>query len=321
MLESLPEAIACRFLVDAGSVHLPEEIFRSFSGFQRDFVVFLNFCSARSGSRIFFPTRFATDRGEEMEMTLRTSVLYRQIRFRNRQTELMDNPDLDRRMHDQALAGLRRINWWSRTGSSIWKAIERSAISRRSAGPLTILDIASGGGDQAIWLAQKCQQRGIPCQVHGCDISATAVENASVLAARRGVSGVQFHQCDALHGELPGKSWDVVMNSLFLHHLEAADAVLILQRMRQVTKQLLLVDDLRRTLPGYLLAWVGCRILSRSPIVHFDGPVSVEGAFSDDEVKQLAERAGLSGVRLQHHWPQRFLLSWTPEYDSGRMHV
>jgi 2-polyprenyl-3-methyl-5-hydroxy-6-metoxy-1,4-benzoquinol methylase len=271
--------------------------------------------------REFSLTRFATDRGEEMEITLRTSFLYQRIRFRNRQTELMDNPDLDPQVHDQALAGLRRINWWSRTGASIWEAIERSALSRGSSGPLTILDIASGGGDHAIWLAKKCQQRGIPFQIHGCDISATAVENATALADRSGVSGVQFHQCDALHGELPGKSWDVVMNSLFLHHLEAADAVLILQRMRQVTRQLLLVDDLRRTLPGYLLAWVGCRILSRSPIVHFDGPVSVEGAFSDQEVKQLAEQAGLSGVRLQHHWPQRFLLSWTPEYASGRKHV
>jgi 2-polyprenyl-3-methyl-5-hydroxy-6-metoxy-1,4-benzoquinol methylase len=256
-----------------------------------------------------------------MEVPLRTSSLYQRLKVRNRQTELMDNPELDPQVHARALAGLRRINFWSRPGASIWKSIERFALVNKSARPLTILDIASGGGDQAIWLATKCRQRGIPVHVHGCDISATAVKNAAALADRRGVSGVQFHQCDALHGELPGKSWDVVMNSLFLHHLEAAEAVQILARMRQVTRQLLLVDDLRRTLPGYLLAWIGCRILSRSPIVHFDGPVSVEGAFSDDEVKQLAEQAGLSGVRLQHHWPQRFLLSWTPENESGRMHV
>jgi len=255
-----------------------------------------------------------------MEVSLRTSFLYQRLRVRNRQTELMDNPDLDPRLHDEALAGLRRINWWSRTGASIWKAIERTALSRRSVGPLTILDIASGGGDQVLWLAKICQQRGISCEVHGCDISATAVENATALAERRGVQGVQFHQCDALAGELPGKSWDVVMNSLFLHHLAAAEAVHILKRMREVTGKLLLVDDLRRTLPGYLLAVVGCRILSRSPIVHFDGPVSVEGAFSDDEVRQLAEQAGLTEARLQHHWPQRFLLTWTPETKSGPMH-
>lgn len=268
-----------------------------------------------------FPRPFEVDRyASETDEALVSRSFSERIRSRNRQPELMDDPALDRRLHDQALAGLRRINWWSRTGSAIWKAIERSVPTRTPSGPLRILDIASGGGDQVVWLARHCRQRGVNVQIDGCDISPTAVANATALAQRAGISGVQFHQCDALQGSLPGESWDVVMNSLFLHHLSETQVVRILQRMREVTRQLLVVDDLRRTLPGYLLAWLGCRVLSRSPIVHFDGPVSVEGAFTDDEIRQLAKQAGLSGHQLQHHWPQRFLLSWSPQQESGRVH-
>jgi hypothetical protein len=51
-------------------------------------------------------------------------------------------------------------------------------------------------------------------------------------------------------------------------------------------------------------------LLSRSPIVHFDGPVSVQGAFQMQEVQTLAVRAGLLEATLRRSWPERYLLSW-----------
>ena len=61
---------------------------------------------------------------------------------------------------------------------------------------------------------------------------------------------------------------------------------------------------------GYALAWLVTRLLSRSPIVHTDGPLSVAGAFTMAEARALAERAGLSGAQVGWRWPWRFLLSW-----------
>ena len=61
---------------------------------------------------------------------------------------------------------------------------------------------------------------------------------------------------------------------------------------------------------GRHLVEEGSRLLTRSPIVHVDGPLSVRAAFTVAEARQLAERAGLSGATIRRHWPQRFLLSW-----------
>jgi hypothetical protein len=80
--------------------------------------------------------------------------------------------------------------------------------------------------------------------------------------------------------------------------------------MGEASRSLVLVNDLIRSPLGYGLAWVGCRLLSRSPIVHFDGPVSVQGAFQLQEVQALAARAGLLGATLRRSWPERYLLSW-----------
>ncbi|MFN5743285.1 MAG: methyltransferase domain-containing protein [Planctomyces sp.] len=230
---------------------------------------------------------------------------------RRRQPELMDSPDLEQSLHDEALAGLRRINRWSRTGAAVWSGISDLTV-QSSRQELTILDIACGSGDQVLWLSRRLQQHGVRHRIHGVDISATAVAAATQQAAQSGTSAVTFHQCDVLHDPFPLPQYDVVMNSLFLHHLDEPQVVRILQRMAAAARRRIVIDDLRRTRLGYFLAWTGCRLLSRSPIVHFDGPVSVEGAFTDAEMLLLATQAGLHSVRLQRHWPQRFLLTWQP---------
>ncbi|MFN5696272.1 MAG: hypothetical protein ACK486_04460 [Cyanobacteriota bacterium] len=65
-----------------------------------------------------------------------------------------------------------------------------------------------------------------------------------------------------------------------------------------------------------MLTWVGTRLLSRSPIVQIDGPLSVGGAFQLDEVRQLASAAGLAGAQITRFWPERFLLSWRRDAPS-----
>jgi 2-polyprenyl-3-methyl-5-hydroxy-6-metoxy-1,4-benzoquinol methylase len=132
------------------------------------------------------------------------------------------------------------------------------------------------------------------------------------IASRHGAggsSGGTFFQSDVLVDPLP-EDYDVMVCNLFLHHLDDADAVELLRRLGLRCRHLLLVNDLIRSPLGYGLAWVGCRLLSRSPIVHFDGPVSVQGAFRMDEALDLAARAGLDGATIRRSWPERFLLSW-----------
>lgn len=249
----------------------------------------------------------------------------RNFSVRQLQPELMDDPSLDDRAHRQALAGLRRINWWSRTDAAVSRAIRTLLPTGSEANqsncqpigtperPLTILDIASGGGDLVIRLAKRFAQEGIVARIQGCDISPTAIEYATAQAAQAKLDNIRFSACNALEEPFPHPSYDVVMCSLFLHHLTREQGVLLLSRMKQAAGQLLLVDDLRRTAFGYWLAWIGCRILSRSSIVHYDGPVSVAGAFSSNEALAMAHEAGLAEAKLTHHWPQRFLLSWRPE--------
>ncbi len=227
---------------------------------------------------------------------------------RNRQPEWMDQPGIDVAAHDQALQGLRRINAISGAVGCLYTPVQALAAALGPSRLLRILDVACGGGDNTVALAERCRSNGLAVQVDGCDRSEQAVAIASHHASGSPL-GSSFFQADVLVDPLPD-GYDVMVCSLFLHHLEDADAVELLRRLGQSCRHLVLVNDLIRSPLGYGLAWAGCRLLSRSPIVHFDGPVSVQGAFRLDEAMDLAAWAGLGGARVQRSWPERFLLSW-----------
>src|SRR5262249_53745639 len=153
---------------------------------------------------------------------------------------------------------------------------------------------ATGAGDLPIRLWHRAQRAGLPVHIDGCDRSPDAVAFARARADAQGAE-VPFFACDALSPSLPAGD-DVLLCSLFLHHLEESQAVDLLRRMAKAAGQMVLVNDLVRSRAGLMLAHVGTRLLSRSAIVHTDGPRSVEGAFTLTEARALAERAGLVGA-------------------------
>jgi SAM-dependent methyltransferase len=228
---------------------------------------------------------------------------FAELTVRHRRPEVMDDPELDAAEHARALRGLGRINALSRSASILWPSIAR--LARATPGrTVRVLDLASGGGDVPIALARRARAHRLNVAVEGSDTSPEAVR----FAAARGTT-VSFRVLDALREPIPS-GFDAISCSLFLHHLDHDEAVQLLRAMAAAGR-LVLVNDLRRTSAGYLLAWVGCRVLSRSPVVHHDGPVSVASAFTAAEAMDLAREAGLDGATVTRRWPERFLLAWT----------
>lgn len=229
----------------------------------------------------------------------------RGIAQRCRRPEIMDQPGLDATAHAAALRGLGRINRLSRSASILWPSI--AGLAQKL--PIRVLDLASGGGDVPIGLARRARRAGLEVRIAGCDVSPVAVAFATRAASEAGVE-VPFFRLDALNEPIPD-DYNIVMCSLFLHHLEEDAAVGLLRAMAGAARSMVLVNDLLRSTAGLRLAQAGCLLLSGSPIVRHDGPASVRAAFNLAEVRELAARAGLEGARLVRRWPCRFLLLWS----------
>ncbi len=217
--------------------------------------------------------------------------------------EEMDDASLDAALHREALEGLSRLNFVSCSARLLWRTI-------RPMGDVRVLDVACGGGDVTVGLWRLARQRGVTLRIEGVDRSPVAVEKAQERARRAGAE-IRFFEIDALRDTLStGGDYDVVMSSLFMHHLTEAQAQVLLRRMAAAAGRMVLINDLIRCRAGLLLAWSASRLLTRGPVVAVDAVRSVRAAFTEAEAVALAEAAGLTGATVSWRWPWRFLLQW-----------
>jgi len=217
----------------------------------------------------------------------------------------MDSPSLDRVRHLEALDALARVNAVSLSARRVWAEIAR--LTRLGVEPVRVLDVACGGGDVLHSLARRARKGGSRVDLHGCDLSAVALDRARGRGAD--ALDVTFQELDVMQNPIPS-GFDVICSSLFLHHLPGEAAVHLLGAMSAATQRVLVVQDLLRTRLGYLYAWVGLGVLTRSDVARHDGRISVASAFTLDEAKALCRDAGLPDAELVRSWPQRFTLRW-----------
>ncbi len=217
----------------------------------------------------------------------------------------MDDPNLESGRHIAALHGLARLNWLSGSVRIVWASI--AGLARKLGNKrLRVLDVATGGGDVPLALWRKARRAGLNLDLCGVDISERALRFASSRAEACGAE-IRFQAINALTESLPAE-YDVAMCSLFLHHLNEEQATTVLSRMRAAARRLVLVNDLRRSRTGLLLAQLATRLFTTSNVVHVDGPRSARAAFTVEEVQILAESAGMPDARIERRWPCRFLL-------------
>ncbi len=223
--------------------------------------------------------------------------------------EQIDDPSLDPTEHRAALFALARINRLTGIPSTLWLHIHRhieSAASTPSLDrPVRVLDIGTGGGDIPIALSQIAARGGFQLEVHGCDISPTALAHARAQAAAHHAP-VEFWPLDPSREALP-ISCDIAISNLLLHHLEDERITLLLQRLAEAgTHQF--HCDLRRCGGGLAMAWLGTRLISRCRMTHVDGPHSVRRALRPDEALGHAHSAGLNRAIVHRTWPARLIL-------------
>ncbi|HSC70352.1 MAG TPA: methyltransferase domain-containing protein, partial [Candidatus Methylomirabilis sp.] len=99
----------------------------------------------------------------------------------------------------------------------------------------------------------------------------------------------------------PDESFDVVLASLILHHSEGEAQARLLRELYRVARCAVVVNDLRRGRWPFLVTWMSLRLVSRSRMIHHDGPLSIRRGFLGTELLALAREAGWVQARVSHH--------------------
>jgi ubiquinone/menaquinone biosynthesis C-methylase UbiE len=171
-------------------------------------------------------------------------------------------------------------------------AIERFLPEAQGAG-LLILDVAAGACDVSETLLQTRRDRIVVLDLNG----------KGLRLARKSWPVVG----DALDLPFRDGTFDVVMASLFFHHLSNQNCVRVLQQMWRIAKRRVLVNDLHRNAIAYASIRALSSLFSKSRMVRHDGPVSVLRAFRPRELREIAGMAGVPG-RVYRSFPYRLVL-------------
>ncbi|MFZ4723005.1 MAG: methyltransferase domain-containing protein [Phycisphaerales bacterium] len=224
---------------------------------------------------------------------------------RRRVAERMDDPAISPEAHIHALSGLARLNAVSRAHRLLWPPLRE--LASRAHGPLQVLDVASGGGDLPRRLDALARRAGLTLHWILSDRSRQALAQ-SIGRARASGMRCEGAVIDVLHEPLPQA--DVVINSLFLHHLDPNDVARVLRSMRDAARLAVGVTDLRRTRRALALVWLGSRLVTRSPVVHHDAIASVRAAHEPAEIRAMAAHAGLDAASVRVMDAVRWRLWW-----------
>ncbi len=181
---------------------------------------------------------------------------------------------------------------------------------RRFAGrSLHIVDVGFGGGDTLRRVERWAQQTKTPVRLTGIDLNPYAARAAQSLTPPRG-SRIEWITGDAFSVTLPQPP-DLIVSSLFTHHLPHAELIQFLQWMEREARVGWFINDLERARTPYhlfrALAWA----MRWHPFVRHDGPVSIRRAFTRDDWRQYLQEAGLADrpVELQSWKPARLCVA------------
>lgn len=223
---------------------------------------------------------------------------------RRRQAEWMDDDSVDPAELQRSLRFIRRVNTLLGYRRATISHLERFSKRWKPGERIEIVDLATGSADIPRAILQWADRRGFDVRVTGVDRHAITAQ-----AARASLDDPRLRivQADVFSLPFAPASFDYALTAMFLHHLSEEEVERVLRTMGELSRRGVIVADLLRNRRA--LAWIRFFTLGSGPMIRHDARVSVEQAFSRDEIIALRDRAGLQFAAYHRHFGHRFVLA------------
>lgn len=224
---------------------------------------------------------------------------------RSMESELLDGHDWSREELRGTFGDMERVNRLLGGAGLSVRALRRLAAGAEPSQPLRILDVGTGASGIPVAMCRWARRAGRRLDVTASDYSHDVLD----LPRTPGYPEIRYELADARDLNYPDGSFDIVANSLILHHLDEGESVAALTEMTRVARLGVIVNDLLRNSFGYTGARLLSQLLTGNRLSRHDGPLSVRKAYTLGECMTLCERVGLRVVRVEQFALYRFALT------------
>jgi len=230
--------------------------------------------------------------------------------LRSQQQEWLDANDIPARdLHKN----LDDLQWLNRYLGSHWLVLRAFQHLWHGAGcprHLRVLDVGTGAGDIPALLTRWGRRRGVQLTIVAVDNHRGVIQY--VRSVQRSLSHLTVVQADGVCLPFHARTFDVVVCSTMLHHLDWPQGIALLHSMAAVARYGVVVNDLVRSRLHYYAARLVLSVVARHHVTRYDGPLSVLRAYSLEEVREMARLAGLARAHVSTALGYRLVLVYVP---------
>jgi SAM-dependent methyltransferase len=221
--------------------------------------------------------------------------------------ELMDTEPVSFEDFRACLVDLARVNRLTLAYRPTLAFLDRLLAGGLPKGrPIEIVDVGSGYGDLLRHIDGWAIGNDVQVSLTGVDLNAWSRRAAA--EATRPDRPIRWVTADAFAFE-PPEGIDVVVSSLFTHHLPDAGVARFLAWMERTARLGWFVDDLHRHPLPYHFFRAFARLARFHRFVQHDGPVSIARGFDQADWRRLLGEAGIAAEAVEVRWRAPFKLT------------
>ena len=201
--------------------------------------------------------------------------------------ELLDSQQGTAEEIKRSLDDLRFINRWF-GGLSTSKWLIGRVLSETRLPSLNVLDVGAASGDGLLAIQRALTQ--------------TAIRGTLLDRNPSNFNGTNLPKVagDAVSLPFRDQSFDVVICSLFAHHLEPEQLIQFVEDALRVSRVAVLINDLRRSYLHLGLIYAGLPLFSR--ITRHDSVASVLRSYTRPEMQSILTKSGAVRVEVHNHF-------------------
>ena len=235
--------------------------------------------------------------------------------LRSDQKELLDELNIPQPLLHKNLRELDILNRITGGHSISLKGIRQLITDQQKS--YHIVDLGCGSGDSLRAIADWARIQKFNVRLTGVDMNADAIDYLKIhCAGYPEISGFTGDYYDYLEHN---KTVDIVLCSLFCHHLNNNELLSLFNWFRVEAGVGFVINDLKRNWLAYYSAWIFTRLFNGTKLARNDGPISVLRGFKFDELNQLLIKSSITNYSIKEQWIFRYLIvGKTENYESNQ---
>ena len=225
-------------------------------------------------------------------------------KYRSNESEIMDDFAMEGELLKEALDKIAQINQLLGGNKVTLQGVKLLLQNKSKSECITIVDLGCGNGDMLRMLADYGKECHFNLKLIGIDANAYTIDHAKTLSSS--YPNICFYCRDIFDMPFDDSAYDIVLCTLFLHHLKDDGILKLLSYFYTKANIGIVVNDLHRSSLGYRLFQVVCFVFRLSDMTKQDGLTSILRGFKKKEIIAFAKQLNIKNHTIRWKWAFRY---------------